>query len=127
MTWIALAVLALGTSRLTRLIVHDSITEKLRTWVWYRWPADDTVFGDSEVTVNGSTGRLRSGVQVFRQQDGWYALRPRFAGNLISCHWCASVWLAIIVWTVWWFYHDLVIFLAPFALSEIAGLLNARD
>lgn len=133
MTWLALTILALGVSRLTRLVVHDTITERLRAWIWYRWPASDTLFGDSEVTANGRDtlgthiGRLSTGVRVFKAKDGWLAEQGRFVGNLISCHWCTSVWLGIIVWAGWWFYHDLVILLAPFALSEVSGLLNARD
>lgn len=127
MTWLTLLILALAVSRLSRLIVHDSITEPIRAWVWKRWPGSSTEFGDSEV----HNGILATGVDVFRADSmetpgtrAWYATRPRFIGELISCHWCLSVWVAIVVWGAWCFYHDLQWFLVPFAFSEVTGLLN---
>lgn len=129
-----LLILALAVSRLSRLIVSDSITEKLRNWIWYRLPASDTEFGDSEVKVDGKDtlgnqiGVLhKTGVHVFRTRTAWYATQPRMIGNLISCPWCAGFWVAIAVWAGYWFYPETVIFTVPFALSEITGLLNARS
>ena len=129
-----LLILALGVSRLTRLVVHDSITESLRTWVFYRYPASDTQFGDSEVHArdkNGDAvvlaGLLNTGVEVFRGDDAWYATRPRFIGNVVSCHWCFGLWAGIIAAAGYWLYPDLTWFALPFALSEVTGLLHDRQ
>lgn len=132
MNWLELLIVALAVSRVARLLVHDTITEGLREWVWRRYPVDDTQFGDSEVTVNGKDtfnrqlGHLATGVEVIRLQDAWYAINPRFIGKLISCHWCAGIWVAIAGWAGYWFYPDLVVLLAPLALAEVIGLLNDR-
>ena len=147
MNSLELLILALGGSRFTRLVVHDSITESLRTWLWYRYPASDTQFGDSEVHASGKVvdpnqpphsrtisdytakpsgviGLLNTGVEVFRDVDAWYALRPRFIGNVVSCHWCFGLWVGIIAAAGYWLYPDLTWFALPFALSEVTGLLN---
>ena len=122
-----LLILALGVSRLTRLVVHDSITESLRTWVFYRYPASDTQFGDSEVHNRIKyTGLLDTGVEVLQGDGAWYATRPRFIGNVISCHWCFGLWVGIIAAAGYWLYPDLTWFALPFALSEVTGLLNDR-
>jgi hypothetical protein len=56
----------------------------------------------------------------------WYAVHPKFLGNLISCHWCSGLWLAIGGWAAWWFYPDIVFYLIPLAIAEVLGLLNDR-
>lgn len=132
MTWLDLVIVALAASRLTRLIVHDSITEPMRVWMWRRWPSRDTEFGDSEVNTDGKDtlgnpiGQLRTGVDVFRTKTAWFATRPRFVGNLISCHWCSGIWVACAVWAVAWFYPVTVPLLAALAVAELIGLLNDR-
>lgn len=125
-------ILALAVSRLTRLVVHDSISERFRTFIWRRWPGTDTQFGDTEVAVDGKDtlgnriGQLTTGVDVFRTSVAWFATTPRFVGNLISCHWCLSVWMAVAVWAGYWVYDGLAWWLLPLALSEVTGLLNDR-
>jgi hypothetical protein len=125
-----LVVLALAVARLARLIVHDSLTERPRTWLLRRWPTDDTEFGDSEVTETGKDtlgfriGHLSTGVMVFRTPNAWYAQTPHKWSELLTCVWCSSVWVGIAVWTAYWFYPDAVYWLVPLALSQIAGLLD---
>lgn len=132
MTW-ELVVLAFAVSRIARLVVSDAILDTPRNWFLSRFPADTTQFGDSEVIQGGKgslgerVGRLRgSFVDVFKSGDAWYAAEPRWVGNLVSCAWCVSVWVAIAVWAGYFFYPDLVYWLAPLALAEAAGLLNDR-
>ena len=133
MDWLDLLILALAISRVTRLVVHDTITEPLRNRIWRRFPGSDTQFGDSEVEVNGTdtfgrkVGYLKSSKNdVVWVSGAWYAVSPKFLGNVISCHWCSGLWLAIGGWAAWWFYPDIVFYLIPFALAEVLGLLNDR-
>lgn len=127
-----LLILALAVSRVTRLIVHDTITESLRTWIWRRWPGEDTQFGDSEVKGNGTdtfgrkVGYLKSGKDVVWVSGAWYATSPSFLGRVIECHWCAGIYVAIAGWAAWWFYPDIVFYLIPLALAEVLGLLIDR-
>lgn len=123
MSLLEVVILAFAVARITRLITTDSIFDGPRDWVLSRWPADDTVFGDSEVT----NGKLSTGVEVFREVDGWFATYPKKWSEVITCNWCASVWVAIIVWLVYLVYPVTVTVLAPLALAQAAGLLLDRN
>ncbi len=132
MNALELIVLALAVSRIARLIVSDAILDKPREWVLRRYPGATTEFGDTEVVENGTNtfgrriGYLRTtNVPVFKASS-WFASEPRFVGNVISCTWCTGVWVAIATWLAYWFYPDLVYWVAPLALAEVAGLLNDR-
>lgn len=122
-----LVVLALAAARLTRVITIDGIFAPIRRFIDYRWPGESTSFADSEVQINGtdtlgnSIGYLKkTRVDVFKA-DAWYATVPKWPGNLISCAWCIGFWIAVAVWATYWFYDDIVIFLVPFAISEVIG------
>ncbi len=118
-----LIVLALAAARLARLITTDDLLDKPREWVLRRWPSEDTLFGDSEV----NEGRLSTGVEVFREDDGWYAWVPSRWGDLVTCVWCVSFWIGVLVWTAYQFYPDAIVLAAvPFAFSYVAGWLNDR-
>jgi hypothetical protein len=126
--WLDLVVLTLAAARLTRLVTLDGITAPIRRFIDYRWPGEDTTFADSEVQINGTDtlgntiGYLhKTRVDVFKSGDAWYATKPRWAGNLISCPWCIGFWIAVAVWASYWFYDDIVIFAVPFAISEVIG------
>lgn len=133
MTWLTLVIAMLAASRITRLITSDTITEPARRYLLIRHPGSDTLFGDSEVKGDGKdtygrqVGTLRdSGVDVVKTKPGWIAVHPRFLGNVISCHWCTGIWVAVVVWAVVWFYPVTVPFLAALAVAEVIGLLNDR-
>jgi hypothetical protein len=119
-----LVILVLASARLTRLVVTDTLLQTPREWWLRRWPAEDTVFGDSEVTGN----RLRTGVEVFREADGWYPVSPSMLGALITCVWCAGFWVAVLVWTAYQFYPEATVLVAaPFAFSYVIGWLDDRS
>lgn len=131
MNWLELVVVALAASRLTRLVVHDSITDPVRRFIWRRWPGALTSFGASDVKTNGKdalgreVGYINGSLDAFKADDGyWYAQRPRFIGSLIECHWCTGIWVGVGVFAVWWFYPVVVPYLAALAVAEVVGKLN---
>jgi hypothetical protein len=111
-------------ARLTRLAVYDRILETPRAWILRRFPADDTQFGDSEIedyaTGPGITG---SQISTVRGDDGWwYAESPHFLGNLISCPWCLSIWIAAPLLTAYWLWPEPTLWIAAFlTVSFLAG------
>jgi hypothetical protein len=62
---------------------------------------------------------------------GWLDDRPgtlgAFLAKLVTCPWCASVWLGAIAAPVIWFWGDvgaLLVVALCFALSQVAGMLS---
>lgn len=116
----------LAVYRLTRLVTTDVFPPILavRGWILRRWPDEETQFGDSEVQVIEELDQAVVGkVPVVPYKMGWWvAARPHWLGELITCPWCASVWLAGAValvrdFTIWrWLAFVL-------AASAVAGLL----
>lgn len=126
-----LLIIALAASRITRLIVHDSITEPLRYFIWRRFPGSQTTWGDSDVTqsTKDSFGRqvgMVGKVDVFKLDGLWFADRSRFIGSLLECHWCTGLWVGIGAFAVLWFYPVVVPYAAALAVAEVIGLLNDR-
>jgi hypothetical protein len=120
---VSLVILALAVARLARLIAVDTIFDTPREWVARRWPTSIDLFGDSEVV--GS--QLSTGVEVFRQPEGWYAVTPSKWAEVITCVWCNSIWLAIAVWIAYNLYPGATVLIAtPLALSYVAGWLHDR-
>lgn len=64
--------------------------------------------------------RLRVALGIVREEYGSYATTE--IGKALSCFWCASVWVAIVVYTLYLFVP--MGFFVPFALSAAAILLN---
>ena len=129
MNWLDLVIVALAASRLTRLVVSDTITEPLRNFVWRRFPGHLTTWGDSEVKQNGTDtfGRPAGVVRhfdVFKVDTLWFAVRPRFVGSVIECHWCTGLWVGVGVFAAFWFYPVIVPYLAALAVAEVIGKLN---
>ena len=121
---------ALFVYRLTRLVVSDTITEPLRNRLLARWPSDDTEFTDE--WVEGEPPTTRYGAPVAWLDPVWIPLEPHWFGQLITCPWCASIWVGALVtvglWAVdaatlgWWGWVML-----PFVFSAITGLLTAQE
>jgi hypothetical protein len=126
-----LVILALAVARLTRLVTQDSLTQRIREWVLTRWPDDSTEFGDSEVTERGTdalgfrTGTLKTGRQVFRTSEAWYAVDPYKSSELLTCDWCSSIWIGLAAAASHYFYPEITFWVAlPLALSFVAAWLN---
>jgi hypothetical protein len=125
---VELIVLALAVARLTRLVTTDTIFDTPREWVLKRYPNRLTTFGDSEVARgSGNVGLLETGVRVFRSSEAWHPVDPVSWSYLLSCDWCASVWMGIVVWALYLIYPVTVWVLAPLALAQFAGVILDRD
>ncbi len=122
------AVNALAVHRITRLISADTIPvmRRPREWLLRRWPSSDTVFMPSEVTVPDHDPAYVDGTTtvVFQDGDEWFAIRPHWLGDLITCTWCVSMYVAPFViaadyWLGWWPWVAISL-----AYSSITGLLG---
>lgn len=91
--------------RLTRLVTKDDFPpiKHLRDWILRRWPSDDAEFAPDEVEVDmpdepqdwRQFGKI-VGTTTRVEWNGlaWVAVDGHWFGKLISCLWCASVWIA---------------------------------
>lgn len=124
-------ILSLAVARLTRLLTTDSLTEPIRRWFLYRWPNEDTKFGDSELAHqerdDPQPRHLPTGVEVINVDRAWVALYPKKWSEVLSCDWCAAIWIGIAVWIAYWFYPVTEVILTPLALAYVAGFLNVRN
>jgi hypothetical protein len=129
MIWL---LVALFTYRITRLVTTDSITEPIRNRLLARWPSEDSTFGDDWVTESSGEPVTVGGAPVaWLDGEGWIPTRPSKWGELITCPWCASFWVGVLVsvglWLAgveleWWQWGML-----PFGLSAISGLLSGWE
>jgi len=130
---VLLIVDALAIFRLSRLVTSDTILDRPRNWLLRRWPGADTEFHDSEVErVEGEgaaytavRGRPVTPVPEWSPRL-WVVVEPHWFGNLISCVWCVSVYVAVVVvalraWWDWWQWPALVA-----AGSAAAGWIHTR-
>lgn len=97
---VALLVYALAVTRLTGLVVSDSITE----------PARERVLVELD--------RRNAG----RQRSGWSLL-----AELIGCPWCAGMWISIFAAPLVWLWGMSPVMLVPalaLAFSQAAGMTH---
>jgi hypothetical protein len=96
---------ALACYRLTRLVVADTITERLRQWLAGRVELDDRNLDGSRIVV---------------------AARPRLA-EFLHCPWCVSFWSAIGVVLMGSLLPTACLYLtAVLAFSALAGIISER-
>lgn len=121
MTFVEFLILTLAVFRLARLVIEDTITEPLRTWILSRWPGADVKYDEGDV-VRGGT--IRVGTDL-------YAAEPTKTGDkiakLLSCYWCLSSWLAGLVVLFYWRWREvgfwLLLVAAVSGLASIIGIL----
>lgn len=77
------------------------------------------------VTTDSLTEPARDGL------IGWLDDRPRtlgaFVAKLVTCPWCASVWMGLPAAPLIWFHGNqpvLIVLALVFALSQVAGMLS---
>lgn len=106
--------------------------QPIRNHILARFPTDDTVFTDEWVTeTTGEQFETSHGAEVvYADGIGWIAAQPTMLGELVTCVWCVSFWIAlaatVVLWSVqpglldhpvWWL-------MLPFALSMFTGLAH---
>ena len=128
MTWLTAVVCVLTVARLTRLVTTDTFPPvlHLRERILARWPADDTMFTDEWVTSTSGEPQTTSGAPVAYSDTlrAWIAVEPSPIGELVTCDWCASVWIAALTVPLFWAFPPMLwVGLVP-AASMIAGKLN---
>jgi hypothetical protein len=120
MTLAELIILALAVYRLTRLVIDDTISQPVRSWILSHWPGREVSYD--------ATDKVRGG--TFMLNGVLYAVEPTVTGDrlakLLSCYWCASPWIALIVTVAFWLWPFTVWLLLPFTLSAVTGLLADR-
>ena len=128
MTPLLAVVYALTVYRLTRLVVSDGFPpiRTLRESLLARWPSDDTLFTSEWVTHTGGEPESLAGAELFAvDAETWAPVKPHWFGDLITCMWCTSVWVAALSLPVFWLWPDVMLWvgLVP-AASAVTGLLG---
>lgn len=117
MIWLQVLVLALAAFRLSRLLIEDTITQPLRSWIFSRWPAQDVEYEAGD--------RVRGG--TFQMAGKLYASNPTWTGDrlamLLGCYACTGFWVSLILTVIWWLWVNVIWFLFPFALSTVVWFL----
>lgn len=93
-----LVVAVLAAWRLTRLITTDGFPpiKTVRDWLLRRWPSPDSEYPDHEVTVDDDgVPRLGTGLPVVEVGGRWLAVTPHWLGDLVTCVWCAGMWVSL--------------------------------
>lgn len=130
MTFLLAVVYVLTVYRLTRLVTTDTFppVAKAREWALIRWPSDDTTYTSEYVTAtSGEQGVTDGGAEVFWDHGEWAALNPHWIGELVTCMWCASVWVAALALPFFYLWPDVMMWagLIP-AASAVAGIIDTR-
>lgn len=128
------AIYALAVARVTGLVTADTITEPIRAGIIQRLAAAVVTPNTQKLAavaeflapsapkplLNVSTSDL---IDLLREER-----RGRWAvAKLITCQWCASVWIAAAAAPlVWWYGHNLWILVPATALaaSQLTGMLS---
>ena len=124
-------VYVLAVYRLTRLVVSDTFppVRALRERVLARWPSEDTEFTGEWVTHTAGEPTTPTGTALYPVDSTTYAaLYPHWIGELVTCAWCASVWVAALALPFFWAFPDVMVWvgLIP-AASGITGLLASKE
>ncbi|MBY0120999.1 DUF1360 domain-containing protein [Bacillus sp. S/N-304-OC-R1] len=105
LSFMELLVLALASFRLTRLIVYDKITEKIRS-PFFDELEEENDDGEKEVYLIPKKGGIRG-----------------FIGELLSCYWCTGIWTSIFLCIIYIFYSSksvpIIVILAVAGLAAI--------
>lgn len=94
--WLQLVIYALAVTRVTGLVVSDSITEPVRDWIIDH-------LDDRPATLGAAIA------------------------TLITCPWCAGMWISLAAAPLVWFLGDTPVMLIgalALALSQVAGMIS---
>lgn len=111
--WVAV-VLALGVCRIVRLVGWDDFPPVVAARAW--------LVGMRETSRGSSNDRMR---QTGTQVEVTYTFRRPLLYQWLACAFCFGFWLSAGVYVAWR-YEPVwtVTVLAPFALSEVVGLVS---
>lgn len=143
-TWLVLTVYALAVARGTVLVVEDRITEAPRAWALERLRNRDwrpfhklaaryaasigeqraTDWQDDEISdrVDAQAAELNALGEKLEQSAG-----TGYLSYLLTCQWCASIWIGGLATYVWWNWPTEPWSLGPallLAFSMITGKLS---
>ncbi len=104
--WLVVLLAVGATTRLTRLINGDTLTEPIRTWLLVKavHAEDRTAAGrNADPGLNELPARRRTLPEFFKAK--WGGFWP-WLDDLVNCPWCVSCWIGIIVGYVAVYFHD---------------------
>jgi len=74
------------------------------------------------------TGTLKTGREVFRTTEAWYAVDPFKWSELLTCDWCSSIWIGVGAAAAYYYNPDITFWVSlPLALSFVAAWLNEHS
>lgn len=112
-----LLVFILGVASITRLITRDSLIDGLRDWFFTHWPHE----GFQTKT------RPKRGVFITTSNGAYYVNRGTYLGELVSCPWCTSFWVAAGLWAAFIAWPvGTTFFLVPLGVRALAGAFVAK-
>lgn len=111
-SFMELLILALASFRLTRLIVYDKITERIRSPFFQEIEEENDV-GEKEIYLIPKKEGVRG-----------------FIGALLSCYWCTGMWTSIFLCAAYLFYFSaavpIILILAVAGLAAIMETILQR-
>jgi hypothetical protein len=129
---LTLAVYALAVARATRLVTSDRITEAPRRWLsirlWARTINDPTAAGRLPAMAVKHGPRVAARELARERFDG--GGDPPLAVYLLSCPWCASIWLGAAAAPLWYWLGSNPWLLVPavaLAFSYVTGFLASKE
>jgi hypothetical protein len=125
---ISLLVYALAVARVTRLINADKITEAPRRWLsirlWARVVSDEAANHWGGIVRTSGIGAARRWVARQRYDD---QAEPPLSVYLITCPWCASIYVAAVAAPLVYFWGDSPWLFVPalmLAFSQFTGMAS---
>lgn len=107
-SWLHLVLFGLAVFRVTHLFIYDKITEKFRG-----------KFLEEKEIVNEENGQLEW--LILAKGKGF----QNFVGQLLSCHWCLSIWVAFVFVLMYWFVPHVTIVLAfTLSIAAVAAIID---
>lgn len=129
---LTLALYALAVARATVLVTEDRITERPREWALNRLYAREQATYLAE--IRREVEESPAGVWTDQMQESFISIFRRdnaephgYLAYLLTCQWCASIWLALPAVVVWWNWPTQPWSLGPailLAFSMITGKLS---
>lgn len=110
--WFELLILTMGAYSLTRLVVTDSLLDKVRSWVFHRFPYEG--LASPTKPLRGEARRASNNI--------WIVDKGTLIGDLLVCPWCTGFWVSLGVYVGFVLAPEVTVFvLVPFAIRAFVG------